>query len=336
MEKVRGSAHYRSELSGKNQGRGVAVGFWNANSGQHSINAQVNGDGKVTLNGAAIDIGGLRTTEAMTLAEVLGIPYEDVITRTVDTDSIGYSNNTGGSSTGSGTAASVYRVGEQIRERMAERAARMWEVDPSTVSYADGVVTGPTGEDGKPRTLTFKQIAERAIGTGGPISGHCDNGLALGGPTYAGHIVDVEVDPDTGKVTILRYTSFEDVGTAMHPAYVEGQIQGAIAQGIGMTLTEEYFYDEQGVLRNGSLLDYRMPTALDVPMIDAELVQVPNPGHPLGVRGVGEPPLTPVLGAISNAIYDAIGIRMRALPATPRVILEAIMDRDETRRAANG
>ena len=328
MEAVKNSAHYRSELTGKNRGRGVAVGFWNANSGQHSINAQVNTDGKVTLNGAAIDIGGLRTTEAMTLAEVLGIPYEDVVCRTVDTDSIGYSNNTGGSSTGSGTAASVYRVAEQIRDRMAERAARMWEVDRSAVAYRDGAVYGPAGEDGQPRVLTFRQIAERAIGTGGPISGHCDNGLAQGGPTYAGHIVDVEVDTDTGKVTILRYTTFEDVGTAMHPSYVEGQIQGGVAQGIGMTLTEQYFYDEQGVLRNGSLLDYRMPTTLDLPMLDTHLIQVPNPGHPLGVRGVGEPPIVPVLGAISNAIYDAIGIRYRALPATPTVILDGILDRE--------
>ncbi|RLT27305.1 MAG: xanthine dehydrogenase family protein molybdopterin-binding subunit [Chloroflexi bacterium] len=330
MEAVKNSAHYRSELTGKNRGRGIAVGFWNANSGQHSINAQVNTDGKITLNGAAIDIGGLRATEAMTLAEVLGIPYEDIVTRTVDTDSIGYSNNTGGSSTGSGTAASVFKVGQQIRAAMTERAARMWEIDAAGCEYReDGNVVGPNDADDKPRTLSFKQIAERSIGTGGPISGHADNGLALGGPAYAGHIVDVEVDTDTGKVTVLRYTSFEDVGTAMHPSYVEGQIQGAIAQGIGMTLTEEYFYDEQGALRNGSLLDYRMPTALDLPMLDSQLIEVPNPGHPLGVRGVGEPPIVPVLGAISNAIYDAVGIRYRHLPATPTVILNGLLDRDE-------
>ena len=142
------------------------------------------------------------------------------------------------------------------------------------------------------------------------------------------HIADVQVDPDTGKVQLLRYTAIEDVGTAMHPSYVEGQIQGAVAQGVGMALTEEYFYDAQGVLRNSSLLDYRMPTALDLPMLDIVLVEVPNPAHPFGVRGVGEPPIVPVMGAISNAIYDAIHLRMRSMPATPRAVLEAILERD--------
>jgi CO/xanthine dehydrogenase Mo-binding subunit len=289
----------------------------------------VNSDGTVLLNGAAIDVGGLRTTEAMTMAEVLGIPYEDVRPRTVDTDSIGFTGNTGGSATGSGTAASVYRVAEQIRERLVERAARIWEVDASQVTYEDAVLTGPPDAEGKPRRFTFKEIASQLTGTGGMISGHADIGGATGGPTYSGHIVDVEVDPDTGKVQILRYTCVEDVGTAMHPGYTEGQIQGGVVQGIGMALTEEYFYDEQGVLRNNSLLDYRMPTALDLPMIDVDLVEVRNPGHPLGVRGVGETPICGPMGAIANAIHDAVGVRVRSMPASPRLLLEQLLDRDE-------
>ena len=127
---------------------------------------------------------------------------------------------------------------------------------------------------------------------------------------------------------LLRYTAIQDVGTAIHPSYVEGQIQGGAAQGIGMALTEEYYYDERGQMRNSSLLDYRMPTALDLPMIDVVLVEVPNPGHPYGVRGVGEVPIVPPLAAVANAIYDAIGIRVRDLPASPRVILEELLRRD--------
>ena len=134
--------------------------------------------------------------------------------------------------------------------------------------------------------------------------------------------MDVEVDPVTGKVTILRYTAIQDVGRAIHPSYVEGQIQGGVAQGIGMALSEEYVYDAAGQMRNNSLLDYRMPTALDVPMIDVVLVEVPNPGHPYGVRGVGEVPIVPPLAAVANAIADAIGVRIPKLPASPRVILE--------------
>ena len=144
------------------------------------------------------------------------------------------------------------------------------------------------------------------------------------GPAFAGNIVDIEVDPETGKVEILRYTAVQDVGTAVHPSYVESQIQGGVAQGIGMALTEEYVFDETGRMENSSLLDYRMPTALDVPMIDIILVEKANPGHPYGVRGVGEVPIIPPLAAVANAIKDAIGTRMTHLPASPGVILDEL------------
>src|SRR5439155_15730661 len=195
----------------------------------------------------------------------------------------------GGSGTGAGTSASVFRAANEVKDRLIERAARIWECKPEDVSSeADATFVGPAGEDGKPRVLTFKQLAAQLQGSGGPVSGHADTGGGGRAPTYAGHIVDVEVDTDTGKVTVLRYTSVTDVGKALHPSYVEGQIQGGAAQGIGMALTEEYFYDDQGVLRNSSLLDYRMPTALDVPMLHTIVLEVENPTHPFRVRGVGE------------------------------------------------
>jgi CO/xanthine dehydrogenase Mo-binding subunit len=131
-------------------------------------------------------------------------------------------------------------------------------------------------------------------------------------------------------VTILRYTAIQDVGTAIHPSYVEGQIQGGVAQGVGMALTEEYFYDEQGHLRNGSFLDYRMPTALDLPMIETQLIEVPNPGHPYGVRGVGEVPIVPPMPTLQQAVYDAIGVRIYEMPMSPRVILEALLEEGAT------
>ena len=153
------------------------------------------------------------------------------------------------------------------------------------------------------------------------IQGHADVKPTTVGPAFAANIVDVEVDPETGKVEVLRYTAIQDVGTAVHPSYVEGQIQGGVAQGVGMALTEEYVFDESGRMENSSLLDYRMPTALDLPMIETVLVEVPNPGHPYGVRGVGEVPIIPPLAAVANAIRDAIDVRMRKLPASPTAIL---------------
>jgi CO/xanthine dehydrogenase Mo-binding subunit len=246
----------------------------------------------------------------------------------VDTDSIGYTTISAGSGTGSGASASAFRVAVQIRDRMVERAAQIWSVDPSLVSYDQwsGVLSGPADDTGKTRTMTFKELAAQQGTTGGYISGHVDLGGAQGGPTFAGHIVDVDVDPATGKINIARYTVVQDVGKAMHPVNVEGQIQGGAAQGIGMALSEEYFYDEQGVLRNSSLLDYRQPTTLDVPMIDTVLVECPNPGHPLGVRGIGEMAIVPPLGAIANAIHSATGIRVHSLPATPRALLEEMLE----------
>jgi xanthine dehydrogenase molybdenum-binding subunit len=144
------------------------------------------------------------------------------------------------------------------------------------------------------------------------------------GSTFGGNIVDVEVDTETGKVDILRYTAFIDAGTAVHPGYVEGQIQGATTQGIGWALHEAYFYTTDGLMANSTFLDYRMPTSLDVPMIDAQIVEVPNPRHPYGLRGVGEIPIIAPLAALSNAIYHAIGVRLTRLPMSPGAILEAL------------
>jgi xanthine dehydrogenase molybdenum-binding subunit len=147
------------------------------------------------------------------------------------------------------------------------------------------------------------------------------------GNAFATVCVDVEVDPDTGKVQILRCTIAQDAGRAIHPSYVEGQAQGGMAQGIGWALNEEYVYDEKGVLRNAGFLDYRMPTCLDLPMLDALIVEVPNPNHPLGVRGVGEVGIVPPMAAIAEAIYQAVGVRLNELPMSPAKVLKAILDK---------
>jgi xanthine dehydrogenase molybdenum-binding subunit len=254
----------------------------------------------------------------MQLAETLGVAFEDVKPTVVDTDSVGYNDVTAGSRVTFGTGMACVEAGRNLIKEMTQRLAPTWNVPAEEITFADGVFSNKDGS----KTGAFKQIAEIvARGPALTVSGSVNAGFLQGGG-YAHHIVDVEVDPDTGKVTILRYTAVQDVGTAVHPAYVEGQMQGGSVQGIGWALNEEYYYDDNGKMANSSFLDYRMPTSLDVPMIDTIMVEVPNPLHPYGVRGVGEPPIVPPLAAIANASYRATGVRQHQLPMSPRRILE--------------
>jgi xanthine dehydrogenase molybdenum-binding subunit len=310
--------HYTAPLTGPNRGRGVASGFWGNYGGKSSASASVNADGTISLVEGSVDIGGSRTSIAMQLAETLGIPVSDVKPLVADTDSIGYTEGTYGSRTTFATGWAVYELGQNLKRQLIERAATLWEVDTSEVTWADGVFMSGS------RRLTFRELAAQLNDTGGPVMASATVQAETWGPAFAVHIVDVEVDPETGKVQILRYTAAQDVGTAVYPDYVEGQIQGAAAQGIGWGLNEEYVYDAQGHLLNASFLDYRMPTCLDLPMIDPVIVEVPNPGHPFGVRGVGEMSIVPPPAALANAIYRAIGVRMNVLPMSPARILEAL------------
>jgi CO/xanthine dehydrogenase Mo-binding subunit len=316
--------HYRAEITEPDVGRGVAMGFWQNGGGESSAYANVHADGTVTLTTGSVDIGGQRAALAMQFAETLGIAYEDVNSLVGDTDSIGFTGNTGGSRTTFATGWAVYEAALDVREQLEKRVATIWELSPDEVSYdpSDASLHGPDG-----KVMTFKEAARRLPGTGGNIQGQADvvsTSVGKVGACFGAHIADVHVDRETGKVTVLRYTAIQDVGKAIHPSYVEGQIQGGAVQGIGMALNEEYVYRPDGSMANASFLDYRMPVANDLPMIDTVLVEVPNPGHPYGVRGVGEVPIVPPLAAIANAIHDAIGVRISRLPATPGVILEEL------------
>lgn len=319
IEAIKDHPHYRSELTGANRGRGISLGFWGNAGGETSSSASVNADGDINLVLGSVDIGGTRASLAMQLAETLGLSAQDIHPRIVNTDSVGFTGNTGGSRTTFAGGWAAHDLAELIKQKMVERAAKIWECDASAVTYEAGTIKGPEGKQ-----FGFKQLAAMLPRTGGTIDVSVNINYPTPGPAFAGHIVDVEVDPDTGKVTVLRYTALQDVGTAIHPAYVEGQIQGAVAQGIGMALLEEYYVND-GRMVNSTFLDYRMPTALDLPMLETVLVEVPNPGHPYGVRGVGEVPIVPPLAAIQTAVYNAIGVRFNKLPMTPGVILDALV-----------
>jgi xanthine dehydrogenase molybdenum-binding subunit len=321
MQTMKSHPHYTSELAGEDVGRGIAMGFWFNGGMESSSSATVNADGKISLILGSTDIGGTRASLAMQLAETLGVDVDEIKPHVTDTDGVGYTAVTGGSRTTFAGGWVAYELGQQIREQMRERAARIWETSVDKVTYGDdGVLRGPDGKE-----LPFAEMASKLGATGGMIAVSATVRKNTAGPAYAGHIVDIKVDRETGKVEVLRYTAVQDVGTAIHPSYVEGQIQGGVAQGIGMALTEEYFYDDEGHLRNASFLDYRMPVANDLPMIDTVLVEVPNPGHPYGVRGVGEVPIVPPMPALQQAVYDAIGVRFYQTPMSPRVILEELL-----------
>jgi xanthine dehydrogenase molybdenum-binding subunit len=326
MQAVLDHPHYRSELTGENRGRGVSMGFWGNGGGESSSSASINSDGQVNLVLGSVDIGGSRASLAMQLAETLGIKATDVHPKVVDTDSVGFTGPTGGSRTTYAGGWAAHDLGMQIRAQLMERAAKIWECEAEKVEYGDdGVIRGPNDAEGKPRSMTFAQLAALLPRTGGTIDVSVNINYAMPGPAFAAHIVDVEVDRDTGKVEILRYTALQDVGTAIHPSYVEGQIQGAVAQGIGMALSEEYYVSKDNRMINSTFLDYRMPTALDLPMIETVLVEVPNPGHPYGVRGVGEVPIVPPLAAVQTAVYNAIGVRFNQLPISPHVVLDELL-----------
>ncbi len=321
LEAAKSHPHYSTPLQGRHRGRGVASGAWMNGSGPASAVVSINPDGTISLIEGAPDIGGSRVAMAMHVAEVLGVPVEQVRPAVVDTDTIGYSSGAGGSGVTFKMGTACYEAAQDVVRQLIARAAKIWEVSPDQVEYGGGVLRHR--EDSE-LTMTLSELAPRLNGSGGPIMGRGNVNPSGVGNAFAHHIVDVEVDTDTGKVEILRYTALQDVGRAIHPTYVEGQIQGGTVQGIGWALNEEYVFDSDGVMSNATFLDYRMPTALDLPMIDTVLVEVPNPGHPYGVRGVGEVPIVPPLAAVANAIYDAVGIRFTELPISPGRLLAAL------------
>lgn len=324
LEAARAHEHYQSPLGGPNRGRGVAHGFWMNINEQSSCTISVNRDGTVNLVEGSTDIGGTRASIAMQAAEVLGLQAHEVKPQVTDTDSVGYTGVTGGSRTTYATGLAAIRAAEDLLAQLKERAATIWEVPVEQVQFERGrfSATAQNGEGGA-HAFTFKELAEQLEDTGGLLTGRANITPNGQGVAFATVIIDLEVDPETGKTQVLRATIVQDAGKAIHPSYVEGQMQGGVAQGIGWALNEEYYMNERGEMLNASLLDYRMPTCYDLPMIDTVIVEVPNPGHPFGVRGVGEVPIVAPQAAVANALYRAVGVRFSHLPMTPGNILAA-------------
>ncbi|HXC91411.1 MAG TPA: xanthine dehydrogenase family protein molybdopterin-binding subunit [Stellaceae bacterium] len=333
VEAAKNHPHLKQKL-GPNQGRGIASGFWFNIGGESSAAVHINEDGTAVVVSGNPDIGGSRASIAMMAAEVLGIPVEKVRPIVGDTSSIAFSFLTGGSRVTFATGMAATQAAEKVVEEMKKRAAMIWDISPEAVEWRDGCAYPAGANAGSFEPLPLAEIALKSGRTGGPITAEVSINAQGAGPGFATHICDVEVDPETGAVKILRYTAVQDVGRAIHPSYVEGQIQGGVTQGVGWALNEEYIYDKDGRLENPGFLDYRCPVASDMPMIEAVIVEVPNPRHPFGARGVGEVPIVPPMAAVANAIAAATGIRMRDLPMSPPRLRAAFDAHEPVRRAA--
>ena len=334
LEKAKAHPHMREKL-GTDQGRGIASGFWFTLGAETSATLNVGEDGTATLIFGTVDVtGGSRAALAMIVAEELGVPFEKVRTMSGDTSALGFNFMTAGSrGTAAGSMAAV-KASRDAVARMCEIAARKWEVEPEQVIWEDGKARPAGANVGDFEPMSVAEIVREAAWFGGSVAGHAEINVAQGGPGFGTHIVDVEVDRKTGAVKVLRYTIVQDAGKAVYPEFIEGQFQGGAVQGIGFALNEEYIYNERGVLENPGFLDYRVPVASDVPFINTEIVEAPNPDHPYGVRGIGEVPIIPPLAAISNAIYDAVGVRLRDHPMSPPKILKALKEQAREERIA--
>lgn len=323
LEAAKAHPHYTAPLA-PGQGRGISCGFWFNHGGETSVSLALSEDGTAQIAVGTPDIGGSRASMALMASEVLGIPYEDIRVIIADTASLGYNEISHGSRVTYASGLATIKAAEDAVQKLCARAAAKWGIPEDAVYWEDGFAkpSGPNAGEFEP--MPISEITATMGATGGPISGHFEATPEGAGVSFATHIVDAEVDRETGATKVVRYTVVQDAGKAVHPTYVEGQFQGGAAQGIGWALNEEYIYGEDGRLQNAGFLDYRIPVASDLPMIDTVIVEVPNPGHPFGVRGVGETSICPPLAAIANAVSAAAGVRMRQLPMRPSRILEAL------------
>jgi CO/xanthine dehydrogenase Mo-binding subunit len=323
LEAAKHHPHMKAPL-GKNMGRGMACGFWFNFGGQTCVDVNITPDGNVNVAQGTIDVGGARAAIAMAVAEELGVAYENVRSVVADTSSLGHNDMTDGSrGTFSSSMAAVFAARNAITV-LRNRAARIWEIPVDEVEWKDGAAHAKGTHHGNRSALSLKDIAAQAGNTGGPVAGHAEITADGAGVSFATHIADVETDPETGRSLVKRYTVIQDAGKALHPSYVEGQYQGGAAQGIGWALNEEYVYGKDGRLQNAGFLDYRIPVCSDLPFIDTQILEIANPHHPYGVRGVGETSIVPPLAALAIAVSNATGVRQTHIPMSPPRVLKSL------------
>jgi CO/xanthine dehydrogenase Mo-binding subunit len=306
------------------EGVGFAAGHWPGGLEPAAAVCRVNSDGTMTVVTSTADMSGVNSGFAVIAAAAFGLSPDAVTVVTADSSSGPYAGGSGGSKITYTVGAAVLRAAEAAREKVLAAASQELEIAPDDLEVVDGVVRAVGAPD---RSVTVEEISKKALQFGGryePIEGHGGSAQTSGAPSVAAHLSHVRVDRETGEVSLLRHVVAQDVGRALNPALVEGQMRGGAAQGMGWALFEELAHDEDGRLVTGSFLEYAIPAAEHVPEIETLVVEVPAPDGPFGAKGIGEAPVVGAPAAIANAVAAATGTRMYALPMTAPRVWEAL------------
>jgi CO/xanthine dehydrogenase Mo-binding subunit len=323
LEAIASHPAWRDRRSAPNRGVGFAVGGWLGGIQPAAASVRMSPDGSLSVITGAIDLTGTNTVFRQIVAAEIGVPAEEIVVRTADTDTAPFAGMSAGSKVTYTVGAAVRAAAADARRQILEIASRELEASPWDLEIKGGEVS-VKGAPG--RSIGLARIGRLSTAFGSkyePVFGRGVTTVTTQSPGFAGQIAEVEVDPDTGNVSLIRYVSIQDVGKALNPTLIEGQMQGGSAQGIGIGLTEELVYSSDGRLLNPSLLDYRTMTAIDLPMIETVLIEVPTPHGPFGAKGAGEPPIVPGAAAIANAVRDATGRTFTSLPITPEKVVAA-------------
>ncbi len=322
LKAVADAAGWWEREADENQGWGVAVGDWTNGCGPGGIYVSVHEDGSVRVFHGSMDITGTDTAITQIIAEILTVPYENVTIRRGDTDSAPYSTGSGGSVVTFTMGNTAKLAAEDAHRRILKLAAERLNTDQDNVELKDGSVYVVTADP--PKSISLGELAAYSLSTiGGPIVGKGSFARQPSTPALAAQIAKVEVDTDTGRTRVLKLIASQDVGFAINPMAVEGQIEGGVVQGYAWAMMEEMQYNENGNVNLG-FVDYRVPTSADLPTVESVIIEVPAPNGPYGAKGVGEPPITPTLATMANAVKDAVGIRVTELPIKPEKVVEAL------------
>lgn len=311
---------------GRAHGIGIAIGGWPGGLEPATAACRVDDDGRLTITVGAVDISGTHTGFALIAAEAFGIDPESVRVVISDSDTAPHSGGSGGSKITYTVGAAVQRAAADARRQVLEIAAEHLEVAPEDLELKDGRVC----VSGAPEhAMTVQEVAQLALTGGGryePIYGRGSSAIDRNAPGFGVHLARVAVDLATAEVEVVDYVVVQDVGRALNPAEVAGQVHGGVAQGIGWALYERIVHSSQAQVMTGSFLDYALPKAVRIPNIETILLEVPSEDGPFGAKGVGEPPVIPVAAAIANAVEDAIGVRITDLPLTSERVYQGLVE----------
>ena len=326
LQKMQEHIKLRGKPETKNRGTGVACGLWYPAGGACGADINLTGDGTINLIIGSCDLTGTRTSLVQIVAEEFGISIDKVTVITGNTDTAPHSDVTNSSRITRQMGTAVYRACQDAKVQLTEVAAAQLDVKPHELHFANGQVFVQCQKE---KTISLAALVRITIGRGGngPVIGRGTVNNQHSAPIFAVQMAEVEVDRETGKVKLLSFAAAQDVGFAINPTLIEGQIQGAVAQGIGRSFMEDYAF-RNGIMQNPNFLDYRMPTSVDLPFIDTLLVEVKSEMEPYSVRGVGEPPMIPTTAAVANAVHSATGVRIKNLPMTPEQVLKALKSKN--------